>query len=55
MPDPVIDIQSELDFLLLLDNKLTLLANKISIIGPVQDMIAMVKARIATLQQMRGA
>jgi hypothetical protein len=37
------DVQKEIDFLLLLDNKVTLLAEKVAVIGPLIEVIAMIK------------
>jgi hypothetical protein len=47
---PKMDIQKEIEFLLLLDNKVTLLAEKVSVIGPLIEVIAMIKGRIETLR-----
>ena len=44
------DVQKEIEFLLLLDNKVTLLAEKVAVIGPLIEVIAMIKGRIQTLQ-----
>jgi hypothetical protein len=44
------DVKSEIEFLLLLDNKVTILADKIAVIGPLIEVIAMIKGRIQALQ-----
>jgi hypothetical protein len=46
----VMDVGKEIEFLTLLDNKVTLLSEKVAVIGPLIEVITMIKARIQTLQ-----
>jgi hypothetical protein len=44
------DVQAEIEFLRLLDNKVTEVAEDVAIIGPLQEVIAMIQSRIQQLQ-----